>query len=238
MFASFQTLLALQDLDLSLVRAQSTLAHLPAEKALLEANLQAASARLMELKNKSQKIDQQRKNLDAEVKGKQELLGKYRARQSETRKNDEYQALANEITRTEETIRKLEDQELELMEQYDLAQKDVAAESEVVQVKTQKSRELLAGLETKAISLNERLRQLQTEIAQMEGSVAPDLLQQYRRIFKNKKGAALVELLHGVTCGGCHMKLTHQTAILVKTSDKPICCEQCGRMLYIQEPSV
>lgn len=235
MFHSLPNLLTLQDRDLNLTRTQSALAHLPAEKAQLENDLQAASAHLMELKNKGQKLDQKRKTLDAEVKAKQELLGKYRTRQVETRKNDEYQALANEIMRTEKAIQELEDQELELMEEYEQLQKEVLAESEKVQAQTQKTREMLEGLESKAASLNEKINQLQKEITQMESSIDPAILQQYRRIFKNKKSAAVVELIHGTTCGGCHMKLTHQTVISVKTSDKPVFCEQCGRILYISE---
>ena len=47
---------------------------------------------------------------------------------TETRKNDEFQAMGNEIKRYEDEIRKIEDEELEVMDQVDKAKAELGTE--------------------------------------------------------------------------------------------------------------
>jgi len=59
-------------------------------------------------------------------KQKKQLIAKYALQQFQTRKNG-VRALAHEIEQWQEEIRKIEDSELELMEQAETAQRDVGA---------------------------------------------------------------------------------------------------------------
>ena len=68
-----------------------------------------------------------RKKLELDVEAKKAQIEKYSLQQFQTKKNDEYRALAHEIELCKEAIVKLEDQQIELMEKAEMAQKEVAA---------------------------------------------------------------------------------------------------------------
>ena len=76
-------------------------------------------------------LEVRRKDLDNDVEAKKEQIQKYAQQQLETRKNEEYTALGREIDHVKETISKIEDEELELMEEID-AYKPKIEEAKVV----------------------------------------------------------------------------------------------------------
>jgi uncharacterized protein len=51
---------------------------------------------------------------------------------------------------------------------------------------------------------------------------------------KTKVGMAVAPLDEG-KCGGCHMKLIASTVVAVQTGKEITRCEDCGRILYLQE---
>ena len=59
---------------------------------------------------------------------RQETIARLKTQQYQTRKNDEFQAMGHEIERYEGEIRKIEDEELELMDQGDKAKAELLAE--------------------------------------------------------------------------------------------------------------
>src|SRR5205809_682603 len=75
-----------------------------------------------------------------------EAIEKYSLQQFQTKKNDEYRALAHEIEMAKEAIVKLEDQQLELMEQAEAAQKEAAATARVAEESKKVADKLLADL--------------------------------------------------------------------------------------------
>src|SRR5207244_5508382 len=83
------------------------------------------SASLESAKTKVKELESQRKDLELEVEAKKQMITKYANQQLQTRKNEEYRALANKIQTCKEAIFKIEDQEIELMEQGEAAQKEV-----------------------------------------------------------------------------------------------------------------
>ena len=58
------------------------------------------------------------------------------------------------------------------------------------------------------------------------------VLGKYRRIMASKKDVAVVPVVHGTNCGGCHMKLTAGSAISAKAGNMSATCENCGRLLF------
>src|SRR5207249_3133166 len=93
--------------------------RLPQERKTIEARLAATGAALDAVKQKSKEIEIERKKLELDVQSKETAIAKYKQQQYQTRKNEEFQALSNEIKRMELEISVIEDRELELMEQAD-----------------------------------------------------------------------------------------------------------------------
>src|SRR5580658_9159209 len=127
MLETIEKLLILQDRDQHIARVKAELARIEPERQTLASKAAAAQSGLENAKQRGKQIESDRKKLELDVEAKKSLIEKYSLQQFQTKKNDEYRALAHEIELAKEAIVKLEDQQLELMEKAEFAQKDVVA---------------------------------------------------------------------------------------------------------------
>lgn len=229
-----EQLLVLQDRDQKIKQIQSEVRTLPQQRAQLEGQLKASAAALDAAKHKAQQVEVEKKRLELDVGTRETSIARLRTQQYETRKNDEFRAIGNEIERYQKEIQAIEDQELELMEQADKLKVEVAeAEKQAGAARESVARQM-ADLEAKAKALDERLQALTAERAEIASRVDEDVLDRFQRLFASKGDAAVVGLRHEV-CTGCHMKLTPQTVHRVKGERELVSCEQCGRILYWED---
>src|SRR5258708_40235006 len=87
----------------------------------------ASQDHLDEARTQARQLERDRKKLELDVDAKKQLIDKYSIQQFQTRKNEEYRALAHEIENCKAAIVKLDDQQITLMEQLEKVQKDVNA---------------------------------------------------------------------------------------------------------------
>src|ERR1700722_18810659 len=125
MLETIEKLLILQDRDQHIARVKNELARIDPERQMLTAKATAALGGLETAKQRGKQIESDRKKLELEVESKKQQIEKYALQQFQTKKNDEYRALAHEIDGCKEAIVKLDDQQLELMEKAEVAQKEV-----------------------------------------------------------------------------------------------------------------
>jgi predicted nucleic acid-binding Zn-ribbon protein len=229
--AELEQLLVLQDRQQKIKQIQTEIKSLPQQRENLEAQLAASAAALAALKHKGQHLEMDRKKLELDAGTRQESITRLKTQQYETRKNDEFRAMGNEIERYEKEIRAIEDQELELMDQADKLKVEIAAEDKKASGARESIARQLTDLEEKAKTLETRLTELTAERTEAAAKIDEDLLGRFERLFASKGDAAIVGLEHEV-CTGCHMKVTTQTAHRVKNGKEIVSCEQCGRILY------
>lgn len=233
MLPTIEQLLVLQDRDRKIRVLRQELKMAPQERKALEAKLAGSSKELEVAKQKGREIEMERKKLENEAQSRRDSIAKFQTQKFQTRKNEEFQALSNEIKRFEDEVQSLEDRELELMERGEEMRKTVAAADKEAQlVKAQVERQTI-DLAQKIEVVEGQLKTLETERASLVTGVEEDLLDTFNRLFANKS-EAVVPLDHDV-CMGCHMKVTTQTAVRVKGSREIVHCEQCGRILYAEE---
>lgn len=231
MLPEIEQLLILQDRDQKLKSLKTELNLAPQQRADLDERLAQATANRDTIKQRQRDAELEKKKLEGDAKAKRDSIGKFKLQQFQTRKNEEFQALGNEIKRYEGDIEKIEDRELELMEELENGKLTVSgAEKEFTATKAQ--------IEQQQVDLQAKIKALETHIAEFEADRAKlaekldeDLRVNYERLFVNKNGTAVVSLEHE-TCNGCHMKVTAQTAVRVKAENAIVNCEQCGRILY------
>jgi hypothetical protein len=229
-----EQLLILQDRAQKIRQVEAELRNLPLERRSLDEQSAAASARFEALKDRGRHVEMERKKLELEVGTRNESIARLRTQQFETRKNDEFSVMGREIERYQQEITKLEDQELELMEQGDQLKAQVGAEEkQTAAVKEAISRQA-TDLDSKEKTLANRLEEFRKEREELAGKIDEDLLDRFNRLFASKGDAAVVALEHDV-CAGCHMKVTTATAARVKADREIVSCEQCGRILYAAE---
>jgi len=193
--------------------------------------LAASVAAVEALKQKARQVEMDRKKLELDVGTRTETISRLKTQQYQTRKNDEFQAIGHEIERYENEIRKIEDEELELMVEADKLKADLGVEEKKSATVRESVARQTGDLESKSKTLQSRLEELTKERAEIAGKIDEDLLGRFERLFKSKGDAVVVALEHEV-CTGCHMKVTTQTAHRAKAGKEIVSCENCGRILY------
>ena len=232
MHPELEKLLVLQDRQQKIKQIDTEIKTVPLQRRSLESQLAESAGNLEALKQKARQVEVDRKRLELDVATRSESIARLKTQQFQTRKNDEFQAIGHEIERYSNDIRKLEDEELELMEQAEKLKAEVdGAEKAAKGTKESISRQL-NDLEEKSKTLETRLQELSKERGDLAGKVDEDLLNRFERLFASKGDAAIVAVEHGV-CTGCHMKLTTATVKDAEAGKEIVSCEQCGRILYV-----
>ena len=231
MHPELEQLLVLQDRQQKIRQIQTEIETVPLRRTSLEAQLAASASAVDALKQKARQLEVDRKKLELDVGTRAESISRFKTQQYQTRKNDEFQALGHEIERYENEIRKIEDEELELMVQADKVKGDLAEEEKKAAGVRESIARQTTDLDEKSKALQSRLDELTRERADLEGKIDEDLLGLFERLFKSKGDAAVVAIEHGV-CTGCHMKVTSATAAQARAGKEIVSCENCGRILY------
>ena len=233
MLPEIEKLLVLQDRDRKIRTLKNELKIAPLERVESEERLAAATKQLDAVKLKAKEIEVERKKLELDAQSKRDMIAKFQTQKFQTRKNEEFQAFNNEITRYEGEIRTVEDRELELMEDADKMKATVTATDQQTKATKGQVERQLADITAKIDAVAGQLTELETERASLAVGLDEDLLDTFDRLFAGK-GEAVVPLEHE-TCMGCHMKVTTQTVVKVKGQREIVHCEQCGRILYRSE---
>jgi predicted nucleic acid-binding Zn-ribbon protein len=226
-----EQLLVLQDRQQKIRLIQTEIRTVPLQRQHLESQLAASAATVDALKQKARQLEMNRKKLELDVGTRAETISRLKTQQYQTRKNDEFQAIGHEIERYESEIRKLEDQELELMIEADKLKAEIDSAEKEAQVVRDAITRQLADLEGKSKALESQQQELAGEREALAAKIDADLLSRFERLFNSKGDAAVVALEHGV-CTGCHMKVTTATASRVRAGKEIVSCENCGRILY------
>ena len=231
MHSELEQLLILQDRDQKIRQIQTEVETIPLRRTSLDAQLAASRASVETLKQRARQVEVDRKKLELDVGTRTESISRLKTQQYQTRKNDEFQAIGHEIERYENEIRKIEDDELELMVLADKVKADLTEEQKKAAAAQESIARQSVDLDEKSKALESQLQQLTTERSELAGKIDEDLLARFERLFKSKGDAAMVAIEHGV-CTGCHMKVTTATAAQVRAGKEIVSCENCGRILY------
>jgi len=229
--SELEQLLILQDREQKIRQIRTEIETVPLRRKSLEAQLAESKASVETLRHRVRQAEVDRKKLELDVGTRAESVSRLKTQQYQTRKNDEFQAIGHEIERYENEIRKIEDDELELMVLADKIKADLTAEETKAAATRDSIARQTADLDEKSKALESQLQGLTTERSNLATKIDEDLLARFERLFKSKGDAAVVAIEHGV-CTGCHMKVTTATAAGVKAGKEIVSCENCGRILY------
>lgn len=229
-----EQLLILQNRDQKIKQIRTEAKTVPLQRAQLDAHIAATAAGLEAVKAKAREVEVERKRLELDAGTRTDSINRLKTQQYETRKNEEFRAMGNEIERYEREIREIEDKELDLMEQTEKLKAEIAVEEKKAATARESVARQLNDLDEKAKALDAQLAGLLEERAKLATNIDEDVLDRYERLFSSKGNAAIVALEHEV-CTGCHMKVTTQTSHRVKSGKEIVSCEQCGRILYNAE---
>ena len=163
MHSELEQLLILQDRDQKIRQIRTEIETVPLRRSSLEAQLAASRASVEGLKQRARQVEIDRKRLELDVGTRTETVSRLKTQQYQTRKNEEFRAIGHEIERYENEIRKIEDDELELMVLADKVKADLTEEEKKATAAQNSIARQTADLEEKSKALESQLQGLSKE---------------------------------------------------------------------------
>jgi predicted nucleic acid-binding Zn-ribbon protein len=198
---------------------------------MLNAKVATAQAELEHAKLRIKQIESARKDLELEVEAKKQMIVRYANQQFQTRKNEEYRALAHEIDTCKAAIFQIENGEIELMEQAETAQKELLRATQAAKDARSLADDQVGQLDAREGNLKKELAELEANREELAAAVDEGARNRYERLVQSKGENVVVGVHHGV-CGGCHMKLPPQLLVTCQGEKELVGCSNCGRILY------
>jgi uncharacterized protein len=228
-------LLRLQTLDLKIEQCKDRELEIPKQKSKYDVQRQRLGAELAESENRFKAMQLEQRECERDIEAKQEQINKYNTQLMAVKKNEEYQALLHEIEGVKKQIAQREERIIQLMVEMDEAQVKVAEDKARISAELKHIDAECATIDAELAEAVESRKTLEGKRKPLVDACEPKILRQYERIRHNKKqGAAIVPLLSGTVCGGCHMQVQPQMVNEVMAGEIRQ-CRSCGRILYYAE---
>ena len=231
MLPEIEQLLILHDKDQLLRRLRAEIKKMPADADAAKGRLTAATAGAAAAKEAFNLNEVAIKNLEIQIQTRRDTIVKLKTQQFETRKNEEFTALAHEATRYEGDVTKLEDEEMVLMEKGEILRTAHKEAQDHLTMTGGYVKEELGKIKERYLNVNAQIKEFEGIRAGLAGKVDVDLLERYDRILAGK-GDVIAEL-NGHVCSGCHMKVTAATYNDARAEKVITHCPNCGRIVYI-----
>lgn len=222
----------LHDLRLKLREISDQLERGPRQIAAREQiiNRKKDEVEALRTKLKQMKVSADQKNL--QLKSSEGRIYDLSGKLNAAANNREYEALRSQIAADTMAKSVLEDEILEALEKVDAAQIDVKkGELEITAVEAE-LKNLVADVQSKQAGLKEQAAALQTEVAEAEKVLPPDVVPQYRRLVAAYGADALAPVINK-SCSQCYVSLTTQLYLELKAGSVKFCT--CGRLMYVAD---
>jgi predicted nucleic acid-binding Zn-ribbon protein len=231
MLSDLQSLIQLQELDLTAERLRRRIADLPIAEAALDDRVAELSAAVASIKERMAASQAARREIEKDLAVVQTRLSKFKDQLMEVKTNKEYHAIQSEIGTAEQQVRRQEDRLLDRMEEAEIHAaelKTAEAALKTGQAEAARDRQQLAADRAAAEADLERTLGERSRLAAGLPAAALNL---FEHVSRHRKGLALSEARDG-HCTQCHVRLRPQVFNDVRRNDSLIQCESCSRILY------
>jgi len=225
--------IALQDVEVQIFRAEAGLKELPKELEEIDSIIQARKRSLDAVDEEIAELNKRREPLEADLKENQTILNAADARIKRIKTNKEFLALQREGDIAKKRKVDIEEQLLSLMERIEIRTKDREKILKTFEVDRTVLDEKKDNLLSNQQELERVIVVLKDKIGELREKVDHVLLSKYDRIKEKRKGLVVVQCVDGV-CRGCHMHIPPQLYNELVRADKLITCPVCQRILYIE----
>ncbi len=167
---------------------------------------------------------------ELEIKANKDTMAKYENQLLAIKTNKEYKALHSEINHLKEANKKIDDEQIQLMEieaslRGNLTDADTSVKNAEKELNANEDK-----LNKKIEKVNQEIEKLKQDRNDIAKALPRQLIKRYVLLIKNKNRKAVV-FASNDACEGCGFKIRPQLAIEVSKGNKIISCENCGRIL-------
>lgn len=232
----WDTLLSVQEHDTQVDQLVHRRAHLPSlgELDRVMADLTRLEATAHDVEGRRHELARGQQKLEDEISSLTDRAGHHdKTLYSGTIGNPrELQTLQEEIAALKRRISQLEDQEIEVMEQIEPLDAELAEAAKTRTALDDRGGALRAQIVDEQVTIDADLARVHAERAEIAGTIDPELLAEYQTLRPQSGGIAIARLVGG-SCGGCHLGLSAVEVDRIKKlpPEAPAHCEECGRLL-------
>jgi len=231
-------LLELSDIDARRARIDATLADLPEQRAVDEANerLEAAVKQGDGLRVEVTTVEAGQRKLEREIEQYRTRMAKEQERLygGEITNAKEMQSVEAEIQATQSRIDEREDQLLEAME----AAEDLAARIEEAARTAEQTRAEITELEAERDEAAQQLHAERAELGVTRDELRDQLggaaLERYDQVRERIPAGVAVGELSGRSCTACRIDLPHAEVNALRDGDPLTTCPNCHRLLVVR----
>ncbi|HML15855.1 MAG TPA: C4-type zinc ribbon domain-containing protein [Bryobacteraceae bacterium] len=225
----------LQSLDQKISALHKEVTALPKHIAAIEKTLESHIRKLEADRAALAANQKDRKKQESEIQIHEQKISKLKDQMLQVKTNEQYRAFQNEIEFAQKEIRKCEDRILELMAESEpldqnVRQAEAALKEEKLLVEAEKDRARKRTAEDQRA-----LDVLHGERTEAAAQLPAPTLKEYERIRKKWRGTAIAEAVKG-RCDACQIIIRPQYLQDLKSGEKMLACESCGRFLYYNPP--
>ncbi|HAK96111.1 MAG TPA: hypothetical protein DCM87_14240 [Planctomycetes bacterium] len=191
-------------------------------------------ARLQFLKDELKRLRMAGDGVDADIKGKEERMGKLQVQLNGVKTNAEFQVLREQIAKLKEEVGRQEEEGLGFLSKLEQIQEEM---KRVKEEADEAQKELAAAekeVAAEVAQIERRLKELSAARAEAVTPVDPKHLAQYNRVLERLHGHALAAVEND-TCQGCFMSVTSQMLSTLMVGAEIVPCKSCQRILYIPD---
>jgi predicted nucleic acid-binding Zn-ribbon protein len=232
----FETLLRVQDLDTLLAQLRHRRTALPERVELTEteATMAGLDARISEAEGRQRDLLARQGELEQQVAAidqRRQVIERRMYSDTASAARD-LQAMNEEVHHLESRRSELEDVELELMEEQEPVDRELAELATERAPLAERAAALHVLVAEAEATVDAELRAAEASRATEAAALPPDLAERYEKLRVRLKGTGAARLI-GNRCDGCHLELPSVEVERIKhlPADEVVTCDQCGRIL-------
>ena len=233
MLKRLENLIVLQEKDKRLAAVRNDLSQVPQQKESIQKRWQEGEVLVngLDQEVKAQQVAISKDELD--IKTREESILRLKNQQFETKKNDEYTKLGEDVVRYQGSISALEEGVLLKLEALEVLQQKLEKATEAKVESHAKLQEEVQALVASVKNLKAREAEVLADRDQFATQVDDGDLENYGRLSKRKEGQAVVGIKANHTCSGCNIKVNSGVVVSLKKDKDLVNCDNCGRIVFL-----
>ncbi len=236
MNGDLELLLKLQNVDYDLGELERSKEYIPDMMDNLKKEISETEEVLTSTRSELEKARLEQKDVEISVQARQEKLKSLQERMMAIKTNKEYDALVSEIDKLKESIDSLETRELELVETIEGCEEKLKGLGDNADSIREINEAQIASLQEQIDSVGSVIEVKEKERKDIAQQISKRAISVYERIRRGKGGQVVVSVKKRA-CGACFKALPPQKIQEIRTGDRMITCDSCGRMLIWTQDS-
>jgi predicted nucleic acid-binding Zn-ribbon protein len=181
-------------------------------------------------------------SLELDLRESEERINHLRVALNSAKTNKEYAAVLTEINTHKADNAKLEDKALKIISDVDETKKQIETIDGLIAEEEKKLEEIKSSIAEELARLDGVIGELVAKRTEAAAKVAPSALELFDRLAGQYYGEAMARVQvsgkkppYSYICGGCFMSLNAEHANALQSKDEVRQCDNCERILYMDE---